>query len=227
MISRLGIVIRAAKFFPVLMFCVGLSACVKQGAEPEPVMNSGDMSPDHYTHTVRYSGETLGIIAGWYTGSSRNWESIASANPGLQPERINIGQQINIPASILVRDQPLSEEYVRKFYSASGQQAGGTASMDAPADDDKPVADSGDKPMDSSGKQDDPFAALLGDDGSSDNSAPKEAAAPDKKSDDTDALLKELTSDEPAAKPAVEPPKAAAGDDEAERERLLDELLGE
>lgn len=217
---------KTAASLMALLVCVGTTACFEKKAQPAPSYSSGDVQPAYYPHIVRFSGETLGIISGWYTGTSKNWERIAAANPGLQPERINIGQQINIPSDILMRDQPLSEEYVRRFYSGSvDSQAAGAKVEQAPS---KMDAEASPEGMDK--QQEDPFASLLGGDNTADEPSAEAPKPPEeaKSADDTDALLEELTSDEPAAKPAPEEPKAEAGpDDEAERERLLDELLGE
>ena len=80
--------------------------------EPEPAIaleNSEEIlslppkkpEPIFYTHVVRWQGETVSFIAQWYTGSWRNWKAIADANPGLDPNRINLGDEILIPAHLL------------------------------------------------------------------------------------------------------------------------------
>ena len=33
-------------------------------------------------HKVRYPGESVSIIAGWYTGEIDNWKVLAEVNPG-------------------------------------------------------------------------------------------------------------------------------------------------
>ena len=47
--------------------------------------------PSYYLHKVRYSGETLSIIAEWYTGDVGNWRALAKANSRLNPNHIKIG----------------------------------------------------------------------------------------------------------------------------------------
>ena len=38
-----------------------------------------------FVHMVQWSGETLPIIAKWYTGDSDNWQFLADANPNINP----------------------------------------------------------------------------------------------------------------------------------------------
>ena len=42
---------------------------------------------NYFEHRVKWSGETLSLIAKWYTGSYGNWKAIAQANSGLNPNR--------------------------------------------------------------------------------------------------------------------------------------------
>ncbi len=63
-------------------------------------------------HRVSFSGETLGIIAAWYTGKATNWLAIKNANPGLKPERINLGQTIIIPGDLVTERSPLTKKFV-------------------------------------------------------------------------------------------------------------------
>ncbi|MBW1827611.1 MAG: LysM peptidoglycan-binding domain-containing protein [Deltaproteobacteria bacterium] len=47
--------------------------------------------PRFYIHRVRWPGETLSIIAKWYTGRLKNWKVLSNANPTLDLNRIVIG----------------------------------------------------------------------------------------------------------------------------------------
>ena len=101
---------RAAIVLLLVTLCLNVS-CVKRPPEP-PV----DLTPTpvaYMYHTVKFPGETLSIIADWYTGNSRNWEVIVNENPGLDPKRIRIGDVIIIPRSLVVKDAPLPEKAVR------------------------------------------------------------------------------------------------------------------
>ena len=63
--------------------------------------------PRFYIHRVRWSGETLSIIAQWYTGSWKNWKALSNANPTLDPNRIVIGGNIFIPENLLKSRKPM------------------------------------------------------------------------------------------------------------------------
>jgi hypothetical protein len=68
---------------------------------------SPETKPTGFVHVVRWEGETLSLISQWYTESWRNWEVIAGANPGIDPNRIRIGDRIRIPEALLKNRQPL------------------------------------------------------------------------------------------------------------------------
>ena len=64
-----------------------------------------------FTHTVRWSGETLNRISWWYTGAGKNWPAIAEANPTFDPRRMMIGDLIIIPRHLLKTQEPMTKEY--------------------------------------------------------------------------------------------------------------------
>ena len=64
-----------------------------------------------YLHRVQRRGETLILIASWYTGSGNNWGAIAQANPGLDPLRIQIGEGIRIPGNLLRTRNAMPADY--------------------------------------------------------------------------------------------------------------------
>ncbi len=69
---------------------------------------------NYFEHRVKWPGETLSLIAGWYTGSYANWKAIAQANPGLNPNRIAVGDIINIPPQMMKTKKPLPRKVVSK-----------------------------------------------------------------------------------------------------------------
>ena len=69
---------------------------------------------DYFEHRVKWPGETLSLIAGWYTGSYGNWKAIAKANPGLNPDRIAVGDVINIPPQMMKTKKPLPRKVASK-----------------------------------------------------------------------------------------------------------------
>lgn len=72
-------------------------------------------TPDYYIHTVRWRGETLSLIARWYTGKSKNWRVLAKANPSLNPNRIYKGNQIIIPNGVLKTRKSLPKNFLARL----------------------------------------------------------------------------------------------------------------
>ena len=85
--------------------------------EPLPKNFAGQFHKNYYKHTVRWPGESLSLIASWYTGSSKNWRKLAKANPGLNPNRIKGGNVILIPPSMLKTRVPLPQKVAAKYTS--------------------------------------------------------------------------------------------------------------
>lgn len=85
--------------------------------EPLPESFSNGYRRDYYKHTVHWPGESLSLIASWYTGSSKNWRKLANANPGLNPNRIKGGNVIMIPSSLLKTRLPLPQKVAAKYTS--------------------------------------------------------------------------------------------------------------
>jgi LysM repeat protein len=82
-------------------------APVLQPPEPETVAE-----PVPYVHTVNRSGETLGAISRWYTGSADNWKRLIDANKGLKPRRIRVGDKILIPEELMKTQQPMPANFM-------------------------------------------------------------------------------------------------------------------
>ena len=68
----------------------------------------------YFEHRVKWSGETLSLIARWYTGNYGNWKAIARANPGLNPNRISVGNIIYIPPEMMKTKNPLPRKVISK-----------------------------------------------------------------------------------------------------------------
>ncbi len=90
-----------------LLAIVLISGCARRSIQPNPSSKSVP-----YYHLVRYPGETLGLLAKWYTGDVKNWEKIKLANPNLNPSRIEIGDSVVIPEDILVKREKLPQDFV-------------------------------------------------------------------------------------------------------------------
>ena len=68
----------------------------------------------YFEHRVKWRGETLSLIARWYTGRYGNWKVIAQANPGLNPNRIVVGNIIYIPPEMMKTQKPLPHKVILK-----------------------------------------------------------------------------------------------------------------
>jgi hypothetical protein len=86
---------------------------LKEQSAQEAQQKDGE-TPTHFTHTVRWGGESLSIIAKWYTGDLKNWKALAGANPDLDPDRIRVGDKIRIPKELMKATKPLPRDFVRK-----------------------------------------------------------------------------------------------------------------
>ncbi len=221
----------------VNIFCVALLvivAAATQACTPAPPPAPAPVEEPveeevMYTHTVRYSGETLGLIARWYTGKTTNWEAILEANPGLRPERINLRDEILVPETLMTRKEPMPESFVRQAISSLKSSGGGAeASTEGMADDG--LFDDIPKPEEDAAADAEPA-----EEAESSGAGGAATAADDAL---VDELLNELAQDEDTSKPDAEGKAGAAAEkkedstddgvpSEAERERLLDELLGE
>jgi hypothetical protein len=91
------------------------SGCSDRSREnpPPPAQNTAPTEPEPLIHQVSYSGETLALIASWYTGKSTNWTLIRDANPGIRPQRINLGQRIVIPGNLVSERSPMPKKFVQ------------------------------------------------------------------------------------------------------------------
>ena len=80
------------------------------------------MNVTYYIHTVKWSGESLSIIAGWYTGDIKNWKILAEANPDMDPKVVVVGQKIRIPENVMTIRSPMTKAHVDKFYPKTVKQ---------------------------------------------------------------------------------------------------------
>jgi hypothetical protein len=87
---------------------------------PLPAEKSGP-GETYFTHTIKWSGETLWIIALWYTGDRNNWRGISEAmirvNPNANIHVIHIGDKIPVPKSLMKTQELMPREFVESFYS--------------------------------------------------------------------------------------------------------------
>jgi hypothetical protein len=76
----------------------------------------------YYVHTVKWAGETISIIASWYTGDIQNWKMLVEANPDINPNVVVAGQEINIPEHIMTTRSPMTKAHVDHYYHKPGKQ---------------------------------------------------------------------------------------------------------
>ncbi len=117
-----------------LFLIIFLLACATQKSEPVPPV-------EYFSHTVKYQGETLGIIAGWYTGKSLNWKVIENDNPGLDVTRMKIGDTILIPKNILRRSDAFPQSYIVKINEVKVKQVETPAIVENEVDPDEELED--------------------------------------------------------------------------------------
>lgn len=77
------------------------------------------LPPGDVLHTVRHPDETLSVISMWYTGTVRNWPHIQKYNKLADP-KLDLGQDILIPAELIWRWDPLPGWVVRLAQSPKG-----------------------------------------------------------------------------------------------------------
>ena len=65
-----------------------------------------------YFHKVRWEGETLSLIAKWYTGDWRNWQALAKVNPWVEPNNIYAGVKVKIPRQLLKNQKAMPRDFV-------------------------------------------------------------------------------------------------------------------
>ncbi len=87
--------------------------------QPAPPQQECEGSPSSsfYTHRVTWTGESLSIVAKWYTGNLENWKVLSKANPEIKPHSLRLGMKIRIPESMIVNRDPLPQEFVTAHYS--------------------------------------------------------------------------------------------------------------
>lgn len=85
--------------------------------EPMPKIFAGQYRKDYYKHNVRWPGESLSLIASWYTGSPKNWRKLAAVNRGLNPNQIRSGDVIMIPPAWMKTRVPLPQKVAAKYTS--------------------------------------------------------------------------------------------------------------
>ena len=100
----------------LVLVCGG---CNTPGARTTEWSTAEPVNRPPFIHTIKYSGETLRIIAGWYTGDVSNWEALSDANPSIDFDKLIKGNRIFIPENMLERTEPLTQEFIDSYNNKS------------------------------------------------------------------------------------------------------------
>lgn len=73
--------------------------------------------PKGIDHYVQWQGETLSIIAKWYTGALENWKVLAAVNPQIDPTLLYMNTKIHIPDNLLTNSNPMPRDFLDQFYT--------------------------------------------------------------------------------------------------------------
>lgn len=90
----------------------GCSFFEKKRTKWRPVKHTNQV----FLHEVQWEDESYEIIAKWYTGNKQNTELIINANPALNPENLQIGDNVFIPKKIIRTRKTFSRKYVDHYY---------------------------------------------------------------------------------------------------------------
>ena len=95
----------------VILMNTGCSLLDKQPSGWKPTTPQRD----HFEHVVKWPGETLRIIAKWYTGDAENWPALADANPQIDYNKIRKGNIIYIPENLLKNKKALPKTFISSY----------------------------------------------------------------------------------------------------------------
>ncbi len=99
-------------FFAGLLCLACLAGCAVFGETGGEVDATRE---DVYVHTVEWSGETLPMIAQWYTGNKDNWKILAKTNPNISSDRLVVDDQILIPFELVKNNKKMPKEFLSTF----------------------------------------------------------------------------------------------------------------
>ena len=105
---------------------------VMQTKERLPRKVAAKLLKNYFAHTVRQPGEKLATIAGWYTGDAGNFKALAQANPDIDPDFLQVGNEIFIPSEILKTRKPLNAKSVQISTSEPAQKPSESKAAAAP-----------------------------------------------------------------------------------------------
>lgn len=108
---------KRVKLIIILVIVLSLSGgCSFFGKKEKAKWRPVKQKQQVFIHVVTWNDETYEIIAKWYTGKKHNVESIINANPTLNPDRLQVGDNVFIPRKILRTRKKFTQKYVEGFY---------------------------------------------------------------------------------------------------------------
>ena len=91
--------------------CAQMKTFLKSDSKSARVKPAGK-NTSYYEHKVRWEGETLSLIAKWYTGSQKNWKVLAKDNSWLEPNNLSTGHKVFIARNLLKTKKPMPRDFV-------------------------------------------------------------------------------------------------------------------
>ena len=119
---------RASCFLSVWAFFMGIFclACLAGCAAVDDGGGQADEAEreDVYVHTVEWPGETLPMIAQWYTGNKDNWKILAKTNPNIASGHLAVDDRVLIPFGLVKNNKGMPKEFIATFNAknSSGQK---------------------------------------------------------------------------------------------------------
>jgi len=107
----------AVTILVLVAMTLGMAACSR-------LSRPATKTPPYLEHTVRYQGETLSLIAKWYTGEAKNWSILSRENSSVSPNKLKIGTTIQIPRNLLTNTEPMPRSAIPQAASKSKQAHG-------------------------------------------------------------------------------------------------------
>lgn len=91
-------------YYPILLiFPLFLNACIKSPTLEAASFQAEDKTNAFLIHRVKSKSESLADIATWYTGDKSNSTKISNATPGLDDNKLKIGEIVFIPDNLVIK----------------------------------------------------------------------------------------------------------------------------
>jgi hypothetical protein len=90
----------------IMLFIVGCSFF--------PFAEEPPKTPDFFVHQIQ-KGETLGMLARWYTGDEHKWREFFIRARTTDSDNLRVGDEIVIPGGILQRLDSPTREFVARY----------------------------------------------------------------------------------------------------------------